>query len=114
VIADVPDDAAVLHEEPFGPVAPIIPFTDETDMLRKANSLEFGLASYVITNDVRRQRRLTDALDYGVVGVNGPLTHHPEASLGGWKDSGIGTEGGIEILAPYQTTKHVNLREERW
>jgi len=114
VLADVPDDAAVLHEEPFGPIAPIIPFTDETDMLRRANGLEFGLASYVITNDVRRQQRLIDALEYGVVGVNGPLTHHPEASLGGWKDSGIDTEGGIEILDPYQTTKHVSLREARW
>ncbi len=110
VIADVPDDAAILHEEPFGPVAPILPFTDEADMLEKANSPEFGLASYVFTNDVRRQRRLTDALEYGAVAVNGPLTHQAEAPLGGWKESGIDTEGGVEILDPYHKTKHVSLR----
>jgi succinate-semialdehyde dehydrogenase/glutarate-semialdehyde dehydrogenase len=110
VIADVPDDAAILHEEPFGPVAPILAFTDESDMLRKANGLEFGLASYILTNDVRRQQRLTAALEYGVVGVNGPLTHNPEASLGGWKESGIDTEGGIEILDPYLRNKHVSIR----
>jgi succinate-semialdehyde dehydrogenase/glutarate-semialdehyde dehydrogenase len=109
VMADLPDDAAVLHEEPFGPLAPILPFSDEADMLRKANRPEFGLASYVVTNDAGRQRRLTDALDYGVVGVNGPLTHYPEAPLGGWKESGIDTEGGVEILDPYLKTKHVSI-----
>ena len=67
----VPDDALILHEEPFGPVAPILPFADESEMLARANGLEFGLASYVVTNDVHRQQRLTDALEYGVVGVNG-------------------------------------------
>jgi succinate-semialdehyde dehydrogenase/glutarate-semialdehyde dehydrogenase len=110
VIVDVPDDAMILHEEPFGPVAPILPFADETAMIEKANELEFGLASYIVTNDVHRQQRLTAALEYGVVGVNGPLTHHPEASLGGWKESGIDTEGGIEILEPYQRTKHVGIQ----
>lgn len=109
VLADVPDEAAILHEEPFGPVAPILPFTDEADMLARANGLEFGLASYIVTNDVHRERRLTAALDYGVVGVNGAVMHYPEAPLGGWKESGIDTEGGIEILEPYQRTKHVSI-----
>jgi NAD-dependent aldehyde dehydrogenases len=110
VLGNVPDEAMILHEEPFGPVAPILPFTDEAAMLERANGLEFGLASYVVTNDVHRQRRLTDALEYGVVGVNGPLTHYPEAPLGGWKESGIDTEGGTEILEPYQRTKHVSVQ----
>lgn len=110
VLADVPGDAMVLHEEPFGPVAPLLPFTDESAMLTQANGLEFGLASYVVTNDVIRQRRLADALQYGVVGVNGPLTHYPEAPLGGWKESGIDTEGGTEILEPYQRTKHISVQ----
>lgn len=110
VLADVPDEAAVLHEEPFGPVAPILPFTDEAEMLEKANGLEFGLASYVFTNDARRQRRLTKTLECGVVRINGPLTHHPEAALGGWKESGIDTEGGIEILDPYHRVKHVSIQ----
>lgn len=110
VLTDVPPDAAILHEEPFGPVAPILPFTDEAAMLAQANGLEFGLSSYVFTHDEARLRRLVDALQYGVVGVNGDLTHQPEAPLGGWKESGIDTEGGIEILDPYQVTKHVNLQ----
>ena len=110
MLANVPDDALILHEEPFGPVAPILPFADESEMLARANGLEFGLASYVVTNDVHRQQRLTDALEYGVVGVNGPLTHYPEAPLGGWKESGIDTEGGTEILEPYQRTKHVSIQ----
>jgi len=109
VLGKVPDDAAILHEEPFGPVAPILRFTDEADMLARANGLEFGLASYIVTNDVRRERRLTKALEYGVVGVNGPVMHYPEAPLGGWKESGIDTEGGIEILEPYLRTKHVAI-----
>lgn len=109
VLTEVPDDAAVLHEEPFGPIAPILSFSDEEAMLEAANGLEFGLSAYVFTHDGRRQRRLVDALRYGAVSVNGSLTHLPEAPLGGWKESGIGTEGGIEILEPYTITKHVDL-----
>ncbi|RAK52207.1 NAD-dependent succinate-semialdehyde dehydrogenase [Phenylobacterium deserti] len=109
VLADVPDDAEILREEPFGPLAPILPFENEAQMLERANRPDFGLASYVVTHDGRRQRRLIDALEYGVVGVNGPLTHYPEAALGGWKESGVDTEGGVEILRPYQRTKHVSL-----
>jgi succinate-semialdehyde dehydrogenase/glutarate-semialdehyde dehydrogenase len=107
VLTDVPDDAAVLREEPFGPIVPILPFSDEAAMLEKANGLEFGLSAYVFTNDAARRERLTDALQYGAIGINGSLTHRPEAPLGGWKESGIDTEGGVEILDPYQTTKHV-------
>lgn len=110
VIVNVPDEAEILREEPFGPVAPILPFSNEAAMLDKANRPEFGLASYVVTHDIGRQRRLTEALEYGVVGVNGPVTHYPEAALGGWKESGIDTEGGVEILQPYQRTKHVSVR----
>ena len=110
VITDVPDEAEILHQEPFGPVAPILPFADEAAMLERANRPDFGLASYVVTHDARRQRRLVDALQYGVVGVNGPVTHYPEAALGGWKESGIDTEGGIELLEPYQRTKLVYLQ----
>jgi succinate-semialdehyde dehydrogenase/glutarate-semialdehyde dehydrogenase len=110
VLTDVAEDAAILHEEPFGPLAPILPFTDEAQMLAQANGLEFGLSAYVFTTDARRQQRLTDALQYGSIGANDALTHQPEVPLGGWKESGIDTEGGVEILDPYQKTKHVSLR----
>lgn len=109
VMTDVPDSAEILHAEPFGPVAPILSFSDEDEMLARANGLEFGLSAYVFTNDGTRQRRLTDALHYGTVGVNEFVTHLPEVPLGGWKESGFGTEGGTEILAPYQKTKFVSV-----
>ena len=112
VMTEVAADALLLHEEPFGPVVPIVPFTDEARMLAVANSLEFGLSAYVFTRDAARQQRLVDALRYGAVSVNGDLTHFPEAPLGGWKESGIDTEGGVEMLRPYQTTKHVVWRRE--
>jgi succinate-semialdehyde dehydrogenase / glutarate-semialdehyde dehydrogenase len=113
VLTNVPDEAAILRDEPFGPVAPILPFSDEGDMLEKANRIEFGLSAYVFTHDAARRRRLIDALQYGVVGVNSSLTHEAEAPLGGWKESGIGTEGGIEILDPYLITKHVSHGRNR-
>uniref|UniRef100_A0A8J7VSS7 NAD-dependent succinate-semialdehyde dehydrogenase n=1 Tax=Coralloluteibacterium stylophorae TaxID=1776034 RepID=A0A8J7VSS7_9GAMM len=109
VLTRVPAQAAVLDEEPFGPLAPILPFSDEAEMLSCANRIEFGLSAYVFTHDAQRQRRLVDALEYGAVAINGALVHQAEAPLGGWKESGIGTEGGIEILEPYQTTKHLAL-----
>jgi succinate-semialdehyde dehydrogenase/glutarate-semialdehyde dehydrogenase len=110
VITNLPADALVLHEEPFGPIVPIIPFTSETEVLELANGLEFGLSAYVFTNDTVRQRRIANALQYGAIGLNDVVTHHPEVPLGGWKESGIGTEGGLEILRPYQKTKFVSIR----
>jgi succinate-semialdehyde dehydrogenase / glutarate-semialdehyde dehydrogenase len=108
VMTGVPDSAEILHSEPFGPIVPILPFTDENDMLERANGLEFGLSAYVFTNDAARQRRLKDALQFGTIGLNEFVTHLPEVPLGGWKESGFGTEGGTEILAPYQKTKFVS------
>ncbi len=110
VLTSVPDNAEILHSEPFGPVAPILHFTDEEAMLEQASGLEFGLSAYVFTNDSARQRRLKDALQYGSVGLNDVVTHPPEVPLGGWKESGYGTEGGIEILTPYQKTKFISSR----
>ena len=110
VLTNVPDDADILHSEPFGPVAPILPFNDENRMLEQANGLEFGLSAYVFTNDASRQQRLKDALQYGSIGINDVVTHPPEVPLGGWKESGNGTEGGIEILLPYQKTRFISTR----
>ncbi|MDO6725114.1 NAD-dependent succinate-semialdehyde dehydrogenase [Celeribacter halophilus] len=110
VLTDIPPDARVLHEEPFGPIAAIQKFSDEEKMLTLANGLEFGLSSYVFTNDSERQRRLAQALKYGVVGVNDLPAHMPEIPLGGWKESGFGTEGGQSILEPFQKTRFVSYR----
>lgn len=110
VLTEVPAAAAILCEEPFGPVAPILPFTDEGEMLEQANGLVFGLSAYVFTNDAVRQQRLKDALHFGSIGLNDVVTHPPEVPLGGWKESGYGTEGGTGILEPYQKTKFVSAR----
>ncbi|WP_193369659.1 NAD-dependent succinate-semialdehyde dehydrogenase [Pelagibius marinus] len=110
VLANVPNDAKILNEEPFGPLAPVIRFDDEDEMLRQANGLEYGLSGYLFTNDASRQRRLSDALQVGTVGINDIPTHIPEVPLGGWKESGYGTEGGQSILEPYQKTKFVSQR----
>ncbi|TDR88177.1 NAD-dependent succinate-semialdehyde dehydrogenase [Enterovirga rhinocerotis] len=110
ILTDVPDEAAILREEPFGPVAPILPFSDEEAMLAAANGLEFGLSAYVFTGDAARQKRLKDALQFGAIGINDVVSHPPDVPLGGWKESGYGTEGGIEILEPYQKVKFVSLR----
>lgn len=110
VLTEVPADARILKEEPFGPVAPILRFDDEEQMLREANGLEYGLSAYLFTNDARRQRRLSDALQVGTLGINDVPTHLPEVPLGGWKESGYGTEGGQSILDPYQKTKFVSHR----
>jgi succinate-semialdehyde dehydrogenase / glutarate-semialdehyde dehydrogenase len=108
VMTDVPESAEILHSEPFGPIVPILPFSQEDRMLEQANGLEYGLSAYVFTNDATRQRRLKDALHFGTVGLNEFVTHLPEVPLGGWKESGFGTEGGTEILSPYQKTKFVS------
>ncbi|PWE53362.1 NAD-dependent succinate-semialdehyde dehydrogenase [Metarhizobium album] len=110
VLTDIPPEARILHEEPFGPVAAILRFDDEAEMVHQANSLEFGLSAYLFTNDAARQRRLADAMKVGTVGVNDVPTHLPEVPLGGWKESGYGTEGGQQILTPYQKTKFVSYR----
>ncbi len=110
VLTDVSDEAEILRNEPFGPVAPILPFRDEEAALKAANDLEYGLSAYVFTSDSARGRRLKDALRFGTVGVNDVPSHAAEVPLGGWKESGYGTEGGIEILAPYQKTKFVSAR----
>ncbi len=110
VLTNVPEESDILHSEPFGPVAPILPFQNEERMLQQANALEFGLSAYVFTGDANRQQRLKDALQFGCVGINDVVTHPPEVPLGGWKESGNGTEGGIEILEPYQKTRFVSMR----
>ncbi len=110
VLDDIPANAQLLHAEPFGPLAPILSFNDDNTMLKDANALEYGLSAYVFTHDADRRARIKDALEVGTVGLNDVPSHPPEVPLGGWKESGYGTEGGIEILAPYQKTKFVSSR----
>ncbi len=107
VLKDVPEDAAIMTEEPFGPVAPMTPFKTEEEVIERANGLEFGLASYAFTSDGGRSARLADAIDAGLFGVNHLGISMPETPFGGVNESGYGSEGGIEGLDAYLRTKFV-------
>ncbi|MFE4196642.1 NAD-dependent succinate-semialdehyde dehydrogenase [Paenarthrobacter sp. NPDC056912] len=95
VLANVPRDARLMQEEIFGPVAPIIPFTDEDDAVALANDTIYGLAGYLMTNDLARAHRVARRLEVGMVGINSGIISDVAAPLGGVKASGIGREGGV-------------------
>lgn len=107
VMADVPEDARIMNEEPFGPVAPVAAFKSMDDVIEKANKLEFGLASYVFTTDGKKAMQMSEAIDAGLVGVNHPGVSTPETPFGGVNESGYGSEGGIEGLECFLRTKFV-------
>jgi succinate-semialdehyde dehydrogenase / glutarate-semialdehyde dehydrogenase len=107
VLADVPDDAALLKEEIFGPVAPVKGFDDEDEAIAAANDTEFGLVSYVYTRDIKRALRVVEKLETGMVGLNQGIVSNPAAPFGGIKQSGFGREGGPEGIEEYLETKYV-------
>ncbi|TWE12242.1 NAD-dependent succinate-semialdehyde dehydrogenase [Rudaeicoccus suwonensis] len=109
VLTGVPGDAQMAREEIFGPVAGIQTFTDEADVIRRANDTEFGLVAYFFTRDVSRTIRMSEALEYGMVGVNQGIVSNPAAPFGGVKASGFGREGGFEGIEEYLETKYVGL-----
>ncbi|CCF21633.1 Succinate-semialdehyde dehydrogenase [NADP+] [Pseudorhizobium banfieldiae] len=107
VLADVTDDMLIAREETFGPVAAILPFDDEKEVLARANASEMALAAYVYTNDLGRAMRLTDRLEYGMVAVNTPKFTGAPIPFGGWKQSGLGREGSRHGLLEYLEAKYV-------
>jgi succinate-semialdehyde dehydrogenase / glutarate-semialdehyde dehydrogenase len=108
VITDVPDDAKIMREEPFGPVAPVVPFKTFDEVVERANSLPFGLAAYAFTSSGATAAAIGDALQSGMVGVNSVAISTPETPFGGVKESGYGSEGGIEGLQAYLNTKFIS------
>jgi succinate-semialdehyde dehydrogenase/glutarate-semialdehyde dehydrogenase len=107
VLTDVPDDAELLREEIFGPVAPVKGFEDEDEAIAAANNTEFGLVAYVYTNDIKRALRVVERLETGMVGLNQGMVSNPAAPFGGIKQSGFGREGGPEGIEEYLETKYV-------
>ena len=107
VLTNVSFTAAILNEEIFGPVAPIVRFTDADDILAHCNSVEHGLVSYVFTRDVGRGLRFAEALETGMIGLNRGLVSDPAAPFGGVKASGLGREGGHDGLLAFLETKYV-------
>jgi succinate-semialdehyde dehydrogenase/glutarate-semialdehyde dehydrogenase len=108
IVTDVPDDSKVMTEEPFGPVAPIVTFKTVDEVIERANSLEFGLAAYAFTSSEKTAAAIGDALQSGMVGVNSVAISTPETPFGGIKESGYGSEGGMEGLQAYMNTKFIS------
>jgi len=107
VITDLPDDAMLMTQEPFGPVAPVVSFDNIDEVIARANSLPFGLSSYVFTNSLQTATRVSNELEAGMVNINHFGSALPETPFGGIKDSGIGSEGGSETFDGYLVTKFV-------
>jgi succinate-semialdehyde dehydrogenase/glutarate-semialdehyde dehydrogenase len=108
VVTDVPADAELMHVEPFGPVAPIMPFADLDDAIERANALPYGLAAYGFTRSSARAAELARRLEAGILSINHTSGSVPEAPSGGVKESGYGREGGHEGLEGYLITKRVS------
>jgi succinate-semialdehyde dehydrogenase/glutarate-semialdehyde dehydrogenase len=109
VLTGVPQDARVLREEIFGPVAPIVPFGSDDEAIEAANETEYGLVAYVFTTNLSRAFRLSEALEVGMVGLNQGLVSNPAAPFGGVKQSGYGREGGREGINEYLNVKYVAM-----
>jgi len=107
VLDGVTPESPILHEEIFGPVAPIVVFDDEDEAVRLANDTEYGLVAYAYTRDLGRGLRVSEALEAGMIGLNRGVVSDPAAPFGGVKQSGIGREGGHEGLLDYLESKYI-------
>ena len=109
VLTDIPEDANLLQEEIFGPVAPVKGFADEDEAIAAANDTEYGLVAYVYTNNLKRALRVVERLETGMVGLNQGMVSNAGAPFGGIKQSGFGREGGYEGIEEYLETKYVAI-----
>ncbi len=110
VLSNVPDEARTMREETFGPVAPISAFETVDEVVRRANSTEYGLVAYVFGKDVGKALLVAEQLEFGGVGINVNDVTELESPFGGWKESGIGREMGPEGLEAYLEPKHIRIR----
>jgi succinate-semialdehyde dehydrogenase/glutarate-semialdehyde dehydrogenase len=109
LLTGVPADALLMREEIFGPVAPIATFTTEAEAIARANDTEYGLVAYVFTRDLSRTLRVSEALEFGMVGINQGIVSNPAAPFGGVKHSGFGREGGFEGIEEYLEVKYLGI-----
>ncbi|HIE71700.1 MAG TPA: NAD-dependent succinate-semialdehyde dehydrogenase, partial [Planctomycetes bacterium] len=107
VLGNVPAEANILREEVFGPVAPIVSFSDDDEVIDLANDTEYGLVSYLYTQDVGRGMALSERLDAGMIGLNRGLVSDPAAPFGGSKQSGLGREGSHEGMMEYMEKMYI-------
>jgi succinate-semialdehyde dehydrogenase/glutarate-semialdehyde dehydrogenase len=109
VLTDVTPEMVIYREETFGPIAPVIIFDDEDEVIKMANDTDYGLAAYLYTNDISRAIRVSEALRFAIVGVNDINPTSAAAPFGGMKESGLGREGGQEGIVEYLETKLVGI-----
>lgn len=107
VVRDVPADAAMLADEIFGPVAPIVTFSDPGEAIAAANATPYGLIAYVYTRDFARGLTVSEALEAGMIGLNRGLVSDPAAPFGGMKESGLGREGADVGMLEFLETKYI-------
>ncbi|HEY5031230.1 MAG TPA: aldehyde dehydrogenase family protein, partial [Actinomycetes bacterium] len=110
VLTDIAAGSAILAEEIFGPVAPVVVFDHEDEAVGLANDTDFGLVAYVYTADLARGLRVSEALESGMVGLNRALVSDPAAPFGGVKQSGLGREGGHDGLLEYLESKYIAVQ----
>lgn len=108
VLSSVPEAADCVKDEIFGPVAAIQSFTDEDDVIRRANNTEYGLVAYVFSENMKRAMQVCERLEYGMVGLNRGLVSDPAAPFGGVKQSGLGREGGHEGMLEFMETQYIS------
>ena len=108
VLSNVPQNANCVADEIFGPVAAIQTFTDQADVIARANDTEYGLVAYVFSENMKRALQVCEALDYGMVGLNRGLVSDPAAPFGGTKQSGLGREGGHEGMLEFMETQYIS------
>jgi succinate-semialdehyde dehydrogenase / glutarate-semialdehyde dehydrogenase len=109
VLAKVPKNAACVDDEIFGPVAAIQTFTDQEEVIARANATEYGLVAYVFTRDLKRGLQVCERLDFGMVGLNRGLLSDPAAPFGGTKQSGLGREGAYEGMLEFMETQYISV-----
>jgi succinate-semialdehyde dehydrogenase/glutarate-semialdehyde dehydrogenase len=109
VLTEVSDNAKMLNEEIFGPVASLQTFRSEDEVIRRANDTEYGLVAYLYTRDIGRGMRVSEKLDFGMIGLNRGLVSDPAAPFGGTKQSGIGREGAHEGLMEFLETQYISV-----
>ena len=110
VLTDVSPEADMFREEIFGPVAPITTFSEDEKAVQMANDTEYGLVAYAFTTDLGRMIRVSESLEFGMVGINQGIVSNPAAPFGGVKHSGFGREGGPEGIEEYLSVKYVGIK----
>ena len=109
VFDNVTEEMKIMSEETFGPIAPITVFEDEEEVIKAANNTPYGLAAYVYTRDISRAVRVSEGLEFGIVGLNDAMPGTAQAPFGGVKESGYGREGGHQGIREYLEEKYISL-----